>query len=263
MDTYDGIVIGNFITEQKLNDGTINSQAIGKAYSLKLRPDKNAQDSGVLNIGTTDDSSVYEVVTLFEEQLDENTDNLETLLTNIDNSTNDIELVLEEAQDVSKNIGIIETEHKKVHEGEHFFYANYIELGNGATTNIVLETDSKVPHLTFEVSSTDYGFTYESYEDITCDADGSLLTALNNNRLSETLPTMVFRLNPSNIVTTSATPLRRIRSGTAKGGSNAKSGNESRATELILKHETKYLLKITNLASSTNYVNLKIDWYEV
>jgi hypothetical protein len=62
MDLQDGITIGSFITELYFNSGVTNSSAIGKAYNLKLRLDKSAQDSGVLNNGSTDTSNVYEVI---------------------------------------------------------------------------------------------------------------------------------------------------------------------------------------------------------
>lgn len=88
-DRFDGLKIGMIITEAFLNNGNINSSAIGKEYDLKLRNDLTPQSLNVLNVGIDDDTSVFEVVETFNQQIDDNTDEIEIKLDSvIDNQTN-------------------------------------------------------------------------------------------------------------------------------------------------------------------------------
>jgi len=85
MDKYDGIVIGDTITESFLGNGTINSEAIGKTYDLKLRIDLTPSQAK-FNTGTEDTSSVFEVVETFSQKLLENQNNNIDILTEIKNN---------------------------------------------------------------------------------------------------------------------------------------------------------------------------------
>lgn len=61
-DRFDGLKIGMIVTEQFLNNGTMNSSAFGIAYNLLWRQDLTAQSNGVLNAGNDDNSNVYQVI---------------------------------------------------------------------------------------------------------------------------------------------------------------------------------------------------------
>jgi len=77
----DGITIGDTVSELFMSNGTIDSEAIGKEYDLKLL-------NGVVghlakyNVGEDDNSIVFEVVETFNQQIDSNTDELEANQTN-------------------------------------------------------------------------------------------------------------------------------------------------------------------------------------
>jgi hypothetical protein len=54
VDKYDGITIGDFVTERFLEGGgSIVSKSLGVLYSAQLSSGKNAQDDGVKNAGVT------------------------------------------------------------------------------------------------------------------------------------------------------------------------------------------------------------------
>lgn len=61
-DRFDGITIGDLVTEQFLNNGTMNSSSFGITYNLLWRQDLTAQDINVKNSGLNDDSNVYQVI---------------------------------------------------------------------------------------------------------------------------------------------------------------------------------------------------------
>ena len=164
---------------------------------------------------------------------------------------------------ITNSIGTIDTEHREIHKGNHFFYANTYEIAGSTTTNFILQTGAKEIHFTFALSSTVAGISYDTYEEVTANEDGTLVTPLNNYRESASATTVTIRLNPTGISTVGATLLRAIRSGNAGATAFQTSGNVDRGNEVIFKANTKYLLAITNLSASTNYINFDANWYEL
>jgi hypothetical protein len=163
---------------------------------------------------------------------------------------------------LNDGICTIEVEHYEIHEGEHFFIQNYIEVANAGVLNHTFLTGAKYVHMTFEVSAADAGFILQTYEGATGDNDGTLLTPLNNQRPSATTSTMTVRQNPSNTAVVGATLLRAGRFGTGGAVAQRTAGNVQRANEIIFKPNTKYLLRITNLSTSANNINYSYNWYE-
>ena len=242
-DRSDGLKIGMIITEALLNQGNINSSAIGKEYDLKLRLDLTAQSVGVLNVGITDDTSVYEVV-------ERNVQAINTLLQNAKDPFNSA-------------IATMDVEHYEIHEGDHFFYSSVQAVAGNATIDYILEVKSKPAHFVFSIIGNDAGISGTSYENIVSDNNGTLVTPINNNRLSTNISTVVNRVNPTNIVITGATLLRNFRGGTGGTPSTRKAGSVERSREVILKPNTKYLIRTTNLSTSTNNISFDFSWYEL
>ena len=116
--------------------------------------------------------------------------------------------------------------------------------------------------MTFAVDGADAGFILQTYENVTADSDGTLTPIFNNFRSSETASTVVVRKAPSNVVVTSATLIRSSRRGAGGAVSTRQSGNIDRNHELILKPSIKYLIRITNLSTSANNINVDFSWYE-
>lgn len=170
---------------------------------------------------------------------------------------------LEEAQDASKAIATIDVEHWLTHLGKHFFDGRVLEIPANQTWYWVVEVGANRPHMTFEVSPTNGGVAIITYEGITANEDGTLITPLNNNREATNLPTTKFRLNPTGISTASATYMRGARIGTVGGIAQRSGGNLYRSNELAFKRNTKYLLVIQNLNNDVCYVNLLHQLYEV
>lgn len=194
----------------------------------------------------------------------------QTVLGTINTSTDNIEadaeairVLLDTAKDdLTGLIGVIEIEHHEIHEGEHFFIQNYISVGNAGVLNHTFLTGAKYAHMTFSINAADAGFILQTYEAATGDNDGTLITPLNNLRASLTASTVIVRENPGNTAIVGATALRASRNGVGGSVSTRVAGNLNRGNEVVLKPNTKYLVRITNLSTSANNINYDYSWYE-
>lgn len=163
----------------------------------------------------------------------------------------------------TNNLGIIETEHKEIHEGNHFFNSYLLSMTGNATYDWVLITGEKYAHVTFTLQTAEAGFSFITYEGITANNDGTIVpNILNNNRNSANASTILFRLAPTGVVTIGSQQVRQGHYGTAAGTGNSVGGSVTRENELILKPNTKYLLRITNLSAQANRMNITHSWYE-
>lgn len=228
----DNLKVGSLVSEKWLEKtSVIQSPSLGLLYNFVWRFDKTAQDEGVFNMGATDASNVYQLV--------------------------------RPNHDYSGAAITMDIEHAKIHCGYHFFNASVFTLGAGATLNIVIETYDRRPHMLFTATSTDAGYTFTTREDVSANADGTLIPIFNNNRDHVNGNTVIIRSNPTGINTVGSTVIREGRVGTGGGVGNAVGGNTNRGNEVIMKANTKYLLTITNLGNITNYINLVHEWYEI
>lgn len=159
-------------------------------------------------------------------------------------------------------VGVIDTEHHEIHEGHHYFIQNYIEVAGSGVLNHTFLTGAKDVHMTFSVSGADAGLILQTYEGATGDDNGTSITPLNNKRASTNLSTVTVRENPTNTAVVGATLLRATRIGTGGAVAQRVAGNIQRGNEAILKKNTKYLIRITNLSSSANNISYDYSWYE-
>ena len=164
--------------------------------------------------------------------------------------------------DITKGkLPIVEGRIYELINGNHYFYSQPISLGTDAVANYVIETGAKANRIEFSLDSTVSGYSFATYEDIIADDDGTLITAINANRVSTNTPVSTLRYNPSNVSIVGATNLRTATVG-ADGNAQARlSGTITEAFGMILKPNSKYLLRITNMATA-NIVNVKINWNE-
>ena len=182
----------------------------------------------------------------------------------LDNSIDAINTLLQNAKDpLNSAIATMDVEHYEIHEGDHFLCSCVQAVAGNATIDYVLSIGSKPAHLVFSIIGNDGGISGITYENITSNNDGTLVTPINNNRLSSNISTLTNRANSTNINITGATLLRSFRSGTGGTPSQRQSGSVERSREVILKPNTKYLIRTTNLSSTTNNMSFDFSWYEL
>lgn len=120
---------------------------------------------------------------------------------------------------------------------------------------LLITPDSSLKiNMAFSITSIP-GSTFTILEDPTVSANGTSMTIINQNRNSTVTPTLSVFVDPT---TSSGTSIYSEQIGSSTiGGSSAPERSE---LEFILKRNTKYLIKITPLATSA--ISLCINWSE-
>jgi hypothetical protein len=152
----------------------------------------------------------------------------------------------------------IDSVHAKVHAGKHFFINDVVALsGAGTVFDLLLTTDAaSATHMLWTFAA-DSAFTLNVYEGSTTSAAGTSLSSHNSSRDSATAATLAVSSGPT--VTAIGTQIaKHLMSTAAKAG-----GDVSRENELILKLNTKYILRFTKVDSGAGNLEIDLNWYEV
>jgi hypothetical protein len=169
-----------------------------------------------------------------------------------------MEYVLNEARDVSsKGFVVVDFNHASIHKGESFLVKNYTTLANGASIDFAVVTpNSDVwAHMSFLITGTQ-GTKVDIYEASDFDADGSAVTPINTNRNSSNTSVLTITSDPS--VNSDGNLIWSGYNGALKTSSEHES-----IAELILKQNTKYIYRITNLTIQDNIVDYVGYWHEI
>jgi len=147
--------------------------------------------------------------------------------------------------------------HHEIHEGDHYFVKGWLDLSNGQVFDFLATTPNttKWAHMLVNFNS-EAEADVEIFEGATTSADGTSVTELNRNRNSANSAGLVITHTPT--VTGTGTSVA-----TYKLGSGKQTGGEARANgEMVLKQNTKYIIRITNDTTSNNWFDYIADWYE-
>lgn len=155
-------------------------------------------------------------------------------------------------------ITTIDYAHHEIHEGSSFTASFQQDIANGGNMDILIVTpnSTKYAHFTYalEVELETNMFLYEG----AIATAGAAVVAYNRDRNNLTAATVVVTSTPTGI-TTGSTIIRQNHYGTGKTAG----GDDRTVNEFILKKNTKYLLRLTNLvANATNYCSVRLNWYE-
>jgi len=199
--------------------------------SVSLGDAANIQDENGIDIGN--DIAVKELLNSF----------VNTPSTNqIDNATN--------------AVMTIDYSHHEIHSGSHFFHFENNLLGSGAVRDLLIITPdtARWAHFTHYHRSTGEA-NFALYENTVTSADGTALIGQNRNR----------NVVDASIVAISHTPtITDVGDLICVGhfGSGNNKGAEARSeAEIVLKQNTKYLLRINSEVNS-NDITTNLDWYE-
>jgi hypothetical protein len=95
------------------------------------------------------------------------------------------------------------------------------------------------------------------WENVTATAAANPLVAYNRERITGGVSGVVVTHTPTGI-TTGSVLIREAHLGTGKTAG----GSTSDGQEFVLKQNTKYLLRIANSTDTTNYISVRLNWYE-
>ncbi len=154
----------------------------------------------------------------------------------------------------------IDYAHHEVHAGSHYFYQDSVELGATGVQNYLITVPDTTawPHMTFAMDGSAIT-QFELYE--ATDKAGSVDASskiFNNNRNSSNVAGVTIAKGLTG-GTTDGTLLKTYKDGSSSGGS--KTSSSTREGEVILKQNTKYILRVTS-STAANLTNVKMEWYE-
>jgi len=151
--------------------------------------------------------------------------------------------------------------HHEVHNGELFYITDTASLNDGNSRELLFETSDtdEWVHFTFETTGS-YETSVYLYE-TTTKTTGTAMTELNHNRNSANAATMVVTHTPGGAGdgTLIFTAYFGADSGPAAMGGIR--GNTRPEAEIVLKQNTKYLLRVTS-GTNSNAITTIAAWYE-
>lgn len=151
----------------------------------------------------------------------------------------------------------ISYEHHEVHSGSHYFVRDFVDLGNNGVQDLVIVTpdNARWCHLLYTIEHELEG-SVQFYEGATVTQEGVAEAVFNNNRNSTN--TSEVTVHENSTIEALGTLLAQDHKGSGKkfGGSGDRG-----AEEIILKQNTKYLLRMTNQTANNNLFNWELSFY--
>ncbi len=157
----------------------------------------------------------------------------------------------------TRAIVFIDQEHHELHEGNYFTILCIDDLGNAEVYDmlIVAPDTTEWAHLVWEIEH-ELETLIQFYRDATYSDIGIIEPSFNRNGNSDnTATTLVYR---DATITDVGTLVGTIQQGAGKKAG----GSDRQSNEFILKQDTVYLIRITNLTANDNLVFIKLNWYE-
>lgn len=154
----------------------------------------------------------------------------------------------------------VETEHHEIHEGDHYFYKNFVDFVGGAneTVYFMFRTPNTSTRVHSKVSLyASVEFEAYIYEGGTVSADGTPVVTPNNNRDSANTPELTAFAAPT--VTTDGTQIWAAKMGTGKNATGVAPGLNY---EMMAKTNTVYLFKLVKKVANSGYMDVDFWWYE-
>ena len=154
----------------------------------------------------------------------------------------------------------IDYAHHEVHAGSHYFYFDSVELASAGVQNYLISVPDSTawPHMTFSMDGSAIT-QFDLYEGTDKSGSTNVTSKIfNSNRNSSNVAGVtIFKGLTGG--TTDGTLIKTYKDGSSSGG--ARTSSSVRSGELILKQNTKYILRVTS-STAANLTNVKFEWYE-
>ncbi len=155
-------------------------------------------------------------------------------------------------------VPVLDYSHAELHSGSDYVVRNTALLTKNTSKDILIITPNtlKWAHMVYGYESTDSAIQAFFYEAPTWSATGTVDGVRNRNRnFLDNNTTLVYN-DPT--ITATGTLLTQKWIGSGKN-----SGGDTRETaEFILKQNTAYLLRFTEVNVANTHINWELDWYE-
>lgn len=173
---------------------------------------------------------------------------------------NNLKVSVDQVDPSTNSLKTIDYSHAELHAGDHYVCSDPNELDSAATQVFLLTTPNTTKWIHM---STIFDGTAITQIDIYEGADRTgttALTCLNRNRNSIKTAGLTIHRGVSGGTTDGTLLPLSYKSGSATNQARSAATNRSE-NELILKQNTKYLIRITS-GSADNLTNVIFDWYE-
>jgi hypothetical protein len=169
-----------------------------------------------------------------------------------------LDVSLDQVERTTNSVKTITYAHAALHDGEHYSIKGTEELVKNTSKEILIVTPNttKWAHTTIQVESLDSAVVVTLFEGTTTSADGTGITARNRNRNVADDNTTLYYAAPT--ITDDGTAIYTYRLGSGK----TVGGGARDSEEIVLKQNTKYLLRITEPNVANTNINWVFDWYE-
>ena len=162
---------------------------------------------------------------------------------------------------ITRAISTVDYAHHEIHAGSHYFYMSHHDMPKNTVNNhlIVTPNTTKWAHIIFSYDSTAGQVHIEFSEDATYSDIGTLETAINRNRNFPDASTTLIYEDPT------ITGQGNILFSQKLGGDDKKlsiGGGARGSNEIVLKQNTVYLFRATELDVAATIMNIELDWYE-
>ncbi len=154
--------------------------------------------------------------------------------------------------------------HRKIHEGDYYYIKSFTAIGAGESLDFLfIVADNVVPHVQWQLASESEANFY-LYEDVEVSDNGTPETVFNCNRNSSNTATMQVYSRPTLAGGSLGDGSQggTLISASVVGSNKDTTANRITTYELIGKAGTAYWVRLTNVSSSTSWIDYDFNWYE-
>lgn len=163
-----------------------------------------------------------------------------------------------QVEPTTDSLKVIQYSHAELHGGTHYYLRDYHLVAKaGVLEHLIVTPDTaRWAHMTIGLEAISSPIVAELFENPITTADGTLEGSRNRNRNHPDDNTTSVYLNP-----TVTDPGDLIVSGYFGSGKRVGGGTRD-SEEILLKQNTKYLIRVTEQNILATQVNIELDWYE-
>lgn len=163
--------------------------------------------------------------------------------------------------EVSKHIVVLQHTEHRVHGGGLYLGEYSASVADTNSMELLITTGSKFPHMSFAIAAGGQVTVY--FYESTSKTGGTEITTRNFNRNHSDNNGVTVAHTPSGSGDGVALIDGRLIPGGAGAAPQSRVGGDARSgTELVLKPNTKYLLRVTNTSGGTIDINPVLNYYE-
>jgi hypothetical protein len=153
----------------------------------------------------------------------------------------------------------IDYAHSEIHSGSHFMYTDHVSLNDTQTQDYVITTPNTTTwaHMLFDLDGSAIT-QFQLFESTTRTGTTDVASGNNNRNSTDTATVTIYK--GASTDGADGTQLHIYKGGASSQQSRQATGARN-DTEIILKQNTSYLLRVTS-GTNSNLTNIRLEWYE-